>query len=76
VFDRQKAYGMRLDLPPGTAIRFEPGDVKVVPLIPYAGRRMVYGFNGLVNGLLDDPYTRRVSLERAGTEGFGDLTSK
>ena len=45
VFDRVKAYGMRLDLPSGTSARFEPGDVKEVKLIPYAGRRVVYGFN-------------------------------
>jgi urease subunit beta len=76
VFDRVKAYGMRLDLPAGTSVRFEPGDVKEVRLIPYAGRRMVYGFNGLVNGLLDDPYVRRVSLERAVAEGFGHRESK
>ena len=47
VFDRVKAYGMRLDLPSGTSVRFEPGDVKEVKLIPYGGRRVVYGFNGL-----------------------------
>ena len=50
VFDRVKAYGMRLDLPSGTSVRFEPGDVKEVRLIPYGGRRVVYGFNALVIG--------------------------
>ncbi len=45
VFDRVKAYGMRLDLPSGTSVRFEPGDTKEVKLIPYGGRRVVYGFN-------------------------------
>ena len=64
VFDREKAYGMRLDLPSGTSVRFEPGDVKDVKLIPYSGRRVVYGFNGLVMGRLDDPYTRESSLKR------------
>src|SRR5271165_2019348 len=53
VFDREKAYGMRLDLPSGTSVRFEPGDVKDVRLIPYGGRRVIYGFNGLVTGRLD-----------------------
>jgi urease beta subunit len=43
VFDRVKAYGMRLDLPSGTSARFEPGDTKEVKLVPYAGRRVVYG---------------------------------
>ena len=64
VFDREKAYGMRLDLPSGTSVRFEPGDIKEVKLIPYGGRRVVYGFNGLVMGRLDDPYTRETSLKR------------
>jgi urease subunit beta len=64
VFDRQAAYGMRLDLPAGTAIRFEPGDVKTVQLVPMAGRREVYGGSGLVMGPLDDRATRKRSLER------------
>jgi urease subunit beta len=76
VFDREKAYGMRLDLPSGTSVRFEPGDVKEVRLIPYGGRRVVYGFNGLVMGRLDDPYTRQTSLKRCVDEGFGNQPSK
>jgi urease subunit beta len=64
VFDREKAYGMRLDLLSGTAIRFEPGDVKEVRLIPFAGERRVWGLNGLVNGQLDEPTVRRAALER------------
>jgi urease subunit beta len=49
-FDRDTAYGMRLDIPAGTAIRFEPGEEKEVPLVALAGTRAVYGHNGLVNG--------------------------
>lgn len=75
VFDREKAYGMRLDLPSGTAVRFEPGEVKKVQLIPYAGRRVVYGFNGLVSGPLDDPKTREASLKRCVDQGFGHKAS-
>ena len=52
VFDRAAAYGMRLDIPAGTAIRFEPGEEKEVPLVAFAGARFVYGHNGLVNGAL------------------------
>jgi urease subunit beta len=52
VFDRQAAYGMRLDIPAGTAIRFEPGEEKEVALVALAGGRAVYGHNGLVNGAL------------------------
>ncbi len=53
LFDRAAARGMRLDIPAGTAIRFEPGDEKTVQLIAYGGSRQVYGFNGLINGPLD-----------------------
>ena len=72
VFDRAKAYGTRLDLPSGTAVRFEPGDTKDVTLIPYGGRRVVYGFNALVSGRLDDPYTKEQSLKRCREQGYGD----
>jgi len=49
-FDREKTKGMRLDIPAGTAVRFEPGDEKVVGLVAIAGTREIYGFNGLVEG--------------------------
>jgi urease subunit beta len=52
-FDREAARGLRLDIPAGTAIRFEPGDSREVQLVPFAGDRRVFGFNGLVNGPLD-----------------------
>ena len=52
-FDRQKARGRRLDIAAGTAVRFEPGQVREVTLIDYAGERKVYGFNGEVMGALD-----------------------
>jgi urease subunit beta len=51
-FDRKRAYGMRLDIPAGTAVRFEPGQAKKVALIPLGGKRHVWGLNGLVNGPL------------------------
>src|SRR5205085_12304009 len=50
VFERAKAYGTRLDVPAGTAIRFEPGDVKEVRLVALAGQRLVHGLNGLAHG--------------------------
>ena len=52
-FDRDASRGLRLDIPAGTAIRFEPGDSREVQLVPFAGDRKVFGFNGLVNGPLD-----------------------
>jgi urease subunit beta len=51
-FDRQAALGYRLDIPAGTAVRFEPGQSREVRLIPYAGARVVYGFNQAVMGAL------------------------
>ena len=53
VFDREETLGMRLDIPAGTAIRFEPGDTTDVRLVPYVGLKNVYGFNSLVNGPLN-----------------------
>lgn len=52
-FDRSAAQGCRLDIPAGTAVRFEPGESREVTLVAYAGRRHVYGFRGLTMGALD-----------------------
>src|ERR1700740_2381705 len=54
-FDRQAALGYRLDIPAGTAVRFEPGQSREVRLIPYAGARLIYGFNKAVMGPLRAP---------------------
>ena len=51
-FDREKARGMRLDIPAGTAVRFEPGDEKEVTLVPLVGSRQIYGFNNKIDGNL------------------------
>ena len=51
-FDREQARGCRLDIPAGTATRFEPGQTREVRLIAYAGERRVVGFNGKINGKL------------------------
>jgi urease subunit alpha len=75
VFDREQAYGMRLDLPAGTAVRFEPGEIKEVRLIPLAGQRVVHGLNDLVRGPLDDPQTRQTSLERLRQAGIEQGTA-
>lgn len=70
-FDRAAAYGMRLNIASGTAVRFEPGEEKEVELTEFGGRRIVHGFNGLVAGTLDDAKTRAESLDRARKAGFG-----
>ena len=51
-FDRDKARGCRLDIPAGTAVRFEPGQSREIQLVAYAGARRVVGFNGRINGAL------------------------
>jgi urease subunit beta len=56
-FDREKAYGMRLNIPSGLTVRFEPGDQKTVELTTIAGTRTVYGLNSRVNGQLDKKET-------------------
>ena len=54
-FERKTSYGMRLNIPAGTAVRFEPGDTKEVELVALGGTRTVFGINGLVNGKLTRP---------------------
>jgi urease subunit beta len=69
-FDRRAAFGMRLDIPAGTAVRFEPGEVATVDLVAIGGERRVTGVNGLVDGSVDGSSDE--ALERAHEEGFGD----
>ena len=61
-FDRQAAYGMRLNIPAGTAVRFEPGDTREVELVALGGTRHVVGLNRMVEGQLDDPKIRDAAL--------------
>ncbi len=70
-FERASTYGFRLDIPAGTAVRFEPGDTKTVALVAIGGDRTVRGLNNLVNGALDDPDVKAASLERMQAQGFG-----
>jgi len=69
-FDRERAYGMRLDVPAGTAVRFEPGVERDVDLVAIGGRRVVHGMAGLVGGELDDEDVRERALERARERGY------
>jgi urease subunit gamma/beta len=70
VFDRARAYGRRLDIPAGTAVRFEPGQTRTVPLVEIAGHRVVRGGNALAEGPVTDE-TRTTMKTRATTRGFG-----
>ena len=69
-FERYAAYGMRLNIPAGTAVRFEPGESKEVSLTSFAGARVVYGANGLVQGALDDAAIRDQSLSQVVAKQF------
>jgi len=69
-FDREAAYGKRLNIPSGTAVRFEPGEEKEIELTDFAGSRVIHGFNGLVAGALDHASSRAESLARAQKSGF------
>jgi urease subunit beta len=73
-FDRERAFGQRLDIPAGTAIRFEPGDEKEVSLVPFGGKRRVHGFNNLVDGWtsMDGAYRPRATraIRQAQEYGF------
>lgn len=62
-FDRSQAYGKRLDIAAGTSIRFEPGSIKSINLIDFGGRRYVSGFNGLVEGFLDDENVKAKAMQ-------------
>lgn len=69
-FDRATAFGMRLNVPAGTAIRFEPGEEKQVELTEFAGSRVIHGFNGLVGGAIDRQEVRERAIEKAAKENF------
>jgi urease beta subunit len=69
-FDREKSYGFRLQVPAGTAVRFEPGEDKRVTLVSIGGNRVAYGINGLTHGRLDDPNVKQQALVKAKELGF------
>ena len=69
-FQRERAFGMRLDIPAGTAVRFEPGETKRVNLVEIGGNRMGYGLNGLTEGSVDDPAVKEQALKAAREQGY------
>lgn len=71
VFDRARAWGMRLDIPAGDSVRWRPGERKRVPLVTFGGRGIVRGFNGLTDGPAS-PERLAEALERVRLGGFGD----
>ena len=73
-FDREKAFGMRLNIAAGTAVRFEPGEEKDVELVSYGGNKKVFGFNDLVNGKTSD-MSKKKSMKKIESENFKNKTS-
>jgi len=69
-FDREEAFGARLDIPAGTATRFEPGEKKEVQLVELGGNKRVTGLNGLTDGSTTSEANRERALERARENGF------
>ena len=67
-FSRKKSYGFHLNIPAGTSIRFEPGDSKKIELTEFSGKKIVYGFSGLVNGSLSEKQNEAFS--KAKKQGF------
>ncbi|RAJ10900.1 urease subunit beta/urease subunit gamma/beta [Chitinophaga skermanii] len=69
-FNREQAFGRRLNIPAGNAVRFEPGEEKEVSLTRFGGKQVIVGFNNLVNGAVQDPNIKTQALEKAAALGF------
>ncbi|HEY8919166.1 urease subunit beta [Chitinophaga rupis] len=69
-FDRQAAFGMRLNVPSGNAVRFEPGEVKEVELVELGGAKRVIGINNLAQGITTDAAVKQQALEKAQQQHF------
>jgi urease subunit beta len=73
-FDREKAFGMRLNIAAGTAVRFEPGEEKIVELVTFGGNRKAFGFSNLTNGDTTLPGSKEIALEKALANHFKNST--
>ena len=70
-FPREQSYGHHLNIPAGTSVRFEPGETKEIELTGFGGKKIVYGFSGLVNGSLHEK--QEEALKKAKEQGFRGL---
>ncbi len=70
-FPREQSYGYHLNIPAGTSVRFEPGDTKEIELTEFGGKKIVYGFSGLVNGSLEEK--QKEAFKKASEKGFKGL---
>lgn len=75
-FDRPQAFGMRLNVPAGKAIRFEPGDEKDVELVEFGGMKRILGFDDVVDGSVDAEQTRRRAMRRAQDRGYRGMPDR
>jgi urease subunit beta len=75
-FDRPAAYGLRLNIAAGTAVRFEPGEEKEIELTGFAGKRVIHGGNGLVDGPLGSSGARERAIEKASKLGFASTAEE
>ena len=73
-FDREKAFGMRLNIPAATAVRFEPGEEKEVELVRLGGDRNAYGFSNLTDGETDSAKAKKNALKNATSQNFKNST--
>ncbi|HEY4652125.1 MAG TPA: urease subunit beta [Pontibacter sp.] len=69
-FDREKAFGMRLNIPAGTSVRFEPGEEKEVMLVEFGGAHRIFGFNNLVDGDTSTPGSLQTSMKKMEEKNF------
>ena len=71
-FQRKQSYGCHLNIPAGTSVRFEPGETKEIELTEFSGKKIIYGFSGLVNGNLDEK--QEEAFKKAIEKGFKGMT--
>ncbi|MCH8915610.1 MAG: urease subunit beta [Thaumarchaeota archaeon] len=71
-FTREKSYGCHLNIPSGTSVRFEPGETREIELTEFSGKKIVYGFSGLVNGSLKEK--QEEAFKKASEKGFKGLS--
>jgi urease subunit beta len=74
-FEREKAFGMRLNIPAGTAVRFEPGEEKEVMLVSYGGAKKIHGFSNLVEGDINSEAVKKAALGKAKAQNFKNKLS-
>ncbi|HSR38276.1 MAG TPA: urease subunit beta [Phnomibacter sp.] len=74
-FDREKAFGMRLNIVAGTAVRFEPGEEKTVELVPFGGSKRIVGFNNLVDGYAASASAKAAAMEKVNSLNYKNKKS-